>query len=277
MAKQTNKKSYIMPDGVNLAISTDNEVSYYDAGILAAGAQVTHNFEVEQLESGNAGILKTKITNQTLQISPTALWTLDPEGIAKISGGLISCTSVAGTIVNNATQTVDSGDWEYNKFIKIANQNFDLGVITVDSVTGSVNGALVANTDFYIGQNESGEYGVFILDSATVTTLVQDMVIQYDYTPSTGKIATSGDGTVSLTKYIARLRHYTDETLTTYDTELKVYGVGVDSGMSLNFKAASEQGVHEFNFSLTGNIDTSKTAGAQLFKLFIANSAYSEV
>jgi len=79
---------------------------------------------------------------------------------------------------------VSSGSWNYNNFIRITNQNGDGSAITVNSVTGATDGLLVAGTDYYVGQNDDGEYGIFIIDSATVTTETQDITIDYDYTPN---------------------------------------------------------------------------------------------
>ena len=98
-------------------------------------------------------------------------------------------SNVAGTPVAWALQNVASGSWNYNNFIKIANQNGNGSAITVNTVTGSVDGALVAGTDYFVGQNEAGEYGIFVIDSATVTTEVQDIDLDYDYTPNAAEQA----------------------------------------------------------------------------------------
>jgi len=99
-----------------------------------------------------------------------------------LTGATVTVT--AATLVSGATQTVLADSYEFNQFIKIENQNGNGGAITVNSVTGGTDGLLVADTDYYIGQNEAGEYGIFIIDSATVTTVSQNMVLDYDYTPN---------------------------------------------------------------------------------------------
>lgn len=273
MPVQTSKEDYIFPDGVALEISTDDEASWHNIGVLAAGAVVTYNYDKIETESGNKGKICSRAKNETVALAPSALWSWDLQNISRFSGGLFNYTAIAGTPVAGATQTATSGTWNYNKFILLENQNYDGSAITVNSVTGGTDGLLVVDTDYYVGQNAKGEYGVFIIDSVTVTTESQDMVINFDYTPSTGKKITAGTSSVVLSRFIARLRHYTDDALTLYDVELKVFGVDLDAGLSFNFKGANEDGVDEITVSFTGNPDTDKTDGAQLLELFVANDA----
>lgn len=93
-------------------------------------------------------------------------------------------TVTAWVLVSSASQVVAADSYWYNQFIKIENQNGDDSAITVNSVTAWTDWLLVADTDYYIGQNEAGEYGIFIIDSVTVTTLSQTMTLDYDYTPN---------------------------------------------------------------------------------------------
>lgn len=273
MAAQTTTEDYIFPDGVAFEVSTDDGSSWYDLGVLAAGAVVTYNYDKVETGSGNKGKLCSRAKNETIALAPSALWSWNLQNISKLSGGLFNYTAVAGTPVAGATQVEASGDWSYNQFILIENQNADASAITVNSVTGGTDGLLVVDTDYYVGQNAKGEYGVFVIDSATVTTEAQTMTIDYDYTPATGKTITAGTSSVVLSRVWCRLRHYTDTALTTYDIECKVYGCDLDAGIGFNLKGANEDGVDEVTLSMTGNVDTSLTDGAQLLELFVANSA----
>lgn len=118
--------------------------------------------------------------------------------IAKLDAGLISITTVAGSIVNNHSQVVASGAWAYNTFIPFDNQNGDGSAITPDSVTGGTDGALVANTDYFV-TSVDGVRGIIIADTADVTTLSQTITIVYDYTPNASKKITFNEtGTKTL-------------------------------------------------------------------------------
>lgn len=96
-------------------------------------------------------------------------------------------TDVAGSLVSGATQVLSSGSWAVNTYYAIENQNGDGSAITINSVTGATDGALTANDDYDIVQLASGEYGIVLQDVASatnLTTVSQNITIDYDYTPN---------------------------------------------------------------------------------------------
>jgi len=133
------------------------------------------------------------------------------KAVSEIVYGFDTFTDVAGTPVAGATQDITSGNWAYNKFILIENQNGDGSVITVNSVTGSVDSTLTVDVDYYVGQNDAGEYGVFIIDSVNVTTLVQDIEIDYDYTPDAYYTQTNNTSTVEMPNLMFRAQMKNDD------------------------------------------------------------------
>jgi len=165
---------------------------------------ITSMAENQSIEFDNVDALEKFVKGKDFQIT-FDLAEINFDNLAILDAGMINYTTVAGVIVNNATQLIVSGDWNYNKFIKIANQNGDGSAITIDSVTGGTDGLLVEDTDYYTGQNEAGEYGIFIIDSTDVTTLAQNITIQYDYTPNASKKLTfneDGDKTLKCMRIV---------------------------------------------------------------------------
>lgn len=142
--------------------------------------------EGQRIEFDNADGLDYFVKGDRIQIT-FDLAEVNFDTVAVLDAGMATKTTVAGVLVPGATQLVVAGNWNYNQFIKITNQNGDGSAITVNSVTAATNGALVEDTDFYVGQNEDGEYGIFVIDSATVTTENQNLTIDYDYTPNDSK------------------------------------------------------------------------------------------
>ncbi len=124
-------------------------------------------------------ILKSTIPE--LSVVGEFLENFDRDLINKLLWGTIE--NVAWTIVNNFSQEVASGDWNYNKFIPLTNQNGDGSAITPDSVTAGTDGALVLDTDYFL-TDVDGVKGIMIIDSTTVTTEAQTITIVYDYTPN---------------------------------------------------------------------------------------------
>ena len=128
------------------------------------------------------------------------------EAVNEILFSFDSFTEVAGTLVSGATQVVASGAWAYKQFIPIANQNGSGGAITINSVTGGTDEALTADTDYYLGQNDAGTRGIFIIDSETVTTLDQSITIDYDYTPSESYYETNNAASTAMPNIMVRAR-----------------------------------------------------------------------
>jgi hypothetical protein len=110
---------------------------------------------------------------------------LSADNIQRMMGSNLAFKKVvAGTPVVGATQTESSGDWGYNDPFKIENQNASGAIISVTSVTGGTDGLLVADTDYFVGQNANGDTIITLIDSTTITTEAQNMVVVYDYTPA---------------------------------------------------------------------------------------------
>ena len=63
---------------------------------------------------------------------------------------------------------------------------------TITSVEGSVDGALTVDVDYFLVSLPEVGYGIYVIDSATVTTEAQDLDIVYNYTPSAQTILKRG-------------------------------------------------------------------------------------
>lgn len=165
----------------DLYISDDNGSTFLNVWAVTATVWQIDYSNVTEYNSDNRGTLKSfvdAITNVTANL-------FENQSVSLLNS-IVEWTEtlVPGTPVPSVNQTVNSWDWSYNSFIEIDNQNGDKSIITINSVTGSVDWALVANTDYYLGKNEDGKYGIFVIDSATVTTEVQNIVIDHAYTPN---------------------------------------------------------------------------------------------
>lgn len=192
------------------------------------------------------------------------LWEFDLEKFNNLRGGIDSYSTVAGTLVSGAVQTVYSGEWSYNKFIKIENQNGNGSQPAINSVTGSVDGLLTANTDYYVGQNEDGEWGIFVIDSTVVTTSAQNLTINYDYTPNAAKVLKTG-GLVTVNSKIVRL---TNENSLGKKLQLTIYKAYNSKGIAIAFKPDDAEEPNVIPVTISGVRDTSKIAGEQLFEIY---------
>jgi hypothetical protein len=166
---------------------TDDSIADFTGASWTRLGAVEEGGSTSGIETATPPAMNVEHTNVTTVQQETIDLTvqeLNADAIVKLMGGLVDKETVAGTPVAGASQVVASGGWGYNDFILIENQNGDGSAITVNSVTGGTDGALVSGTDFFEGTNDAGQYGVFVIDSATVTTESQTMTIDYDYTPN---------------------------------------------------------------------------------------------
>jgi len=145
---------------------------------------ISHALENEEIiRAGNCGVGElARLAEKTPTISFTWLDVNNRSVFDKMLG--LDKLNVAGVLVAGASQVTEANKYAFKQFIKIVNQNGNGSAITVNTVTWSVDGLLVTDIDYYVWVNEAGEYGIFVIDSATVTTMNQTFTINYDYTPN---------------------------------------------------------------------------------------------
>jgi len=158
---------------------------------IGALRDVAINFLVEQqtIAFDNAPSLDAFVKGDRIQATFN-LAEINFDTIAVLDAGMITLSTVAGTIVNNATQLVVAGNWSFEQFIPIANQNGDGSAVNVDSVTAATDGALTEDVDFHVIES-NGVYGIVLHSGGSASTEDQNITIQYDYTPNASKKITS--------------------------------------------------------------------------------------
>ncbi len=181
----------------------DDAGSLVDLGSVRK-VQFTGKISRIMVDSDNNGTILNKVRLNG-QISFDWLEAGDAANLGELFKGVVTAGTVAGVIVNNHVQTIASGDWAYDTFIPFEFQNADGTVPNVDSVTLGTNGAIVLHTDYTKVKDETtGDWGIVLWDSATITTLVQNVVIQFDYTPAASQTLTGGSSQTATPRY-ARL------------------------------------------------------------------------
>lgn len=229
--------AYVSASAIALAASTNgtDSIPWKNVGSIE-GLSITENMTAAQLQGDNAEEEKY-VSEHTVTVAFNQREAILEEVRAIVRGSFdVSGTPVAGTLVEDASQVVASGSWGYKNPIVIANQNYNLGAVTINSVTGGTDGLLVANTDYFVGTDSIGRTVITIIDSATVTTLSQAMTIVYDYTPYASQTTYTG-GKTTLPYFMARISN-TDE-----DGKLVrfwFYKGSMDQGLNLTLKSDKE-------------------------------------
>lgn len=245
-------------------VSDDDGVGYTNVG-LGRNFRLEEQFTKVAIQADNGPDAERRITRHQVAITFEMLeWYLPTLDMIR-GTGIDLDTSVAGAPVAGATQVVASGDWSYDVAIPIENQMGAKTEPTVNSVTGSTDGLLVDETDYTVLQMSDGRWAVVIWDSVTLTTEAQSMTIDYDYTPyATRKLSTGG-----LTQINDRWWKFTNAKLvsgTSKERIVKVYSATIEQGLIMAAMADdADDPAAVLPMSIMGHIDTSRSAGDQLF------------
>lgn len=258
-----NENSIWMGSG-KIEVSNNDGSSWTNLG-LAKDISVEEQIEKAKVEADNAPACKKRVASHKAKIS-FSLFELYWATIDKLRGeNLDTVTSIAAAEVEGAKQVIASGDWAYNEFIEFTNQMGDGTCPTVNSVTLGTNGAIVEETDYVTVKDGNGKWGIIIWDSTTVTTEEQTVTIDTDYTPAASTTFSTGgltqiddiDLRITNTEYIG------GEEKTKY---IWIYKCDISTGLSLALKSSNDTDqAMEIPFEFEAELDTSRTAGDQLF------------
>lgn len=210
------------------------------------------------------------------------LWETDQNNIANIRSGIDLFSQVAGSPLVDAQQVVSSGSWGFNVPILLEAQNSDGTEPTIDSVTGSVDGLLVLNTDYFITEID-GLFYITVRDSVTVTTEAQDLTVQADYTPAARTRRSTG-GLTNQTPIEIRLTNRNPDSADAADaaanagislndpiwrtTQYVFFRGTVSAGEAVTFPAETgTETIIRYPFEGLFINDPTRTAGDQLFSV----------
>ena len=238
-----------------------NGASYVNLGAMN-GIVFNETWDQIVIKGDNVGEIKKKTSNHKCSVAGDII-EIDLANLNLIRGGIDIYAPVAGAIVNGASQLIVSGDWEYNDFIPFAHQNGDKTIIVITSVTGATDGALTAETDYFLVKRDDGIYGIIIKDSVAVTVEAQNVTIVYAYTPNASKTLSSGGKTV-ITPYKLKV---TNTNEAGQDFMIEVYKGSGNSGIVLTLQPDDSDAPNIIPIVIEGVLDATKSAGDQLFKI----------
>lgn len=259
----TETTSQVLYGAVKIEVSaTSDFAAPVDIG-AANGVKFTEELKISTLETDNA-VDRDAVTEQKAMIEWEQIEVLNESALAIMRGDLDDIVNTPGALVTGASQTITSGDWVYNQFTPITHQNGDGSTISITTVTASTNGVLVAGTDYFKVKNEDGVYGIIVVDSATVTTEAQNIVIIYNYTPNASTAYYTGGGTSDVPTFYVRLTNEDEDGKVVRITTL---GTGnITKGYELAFKKYNAEDTRvPMPVSVTVRQDITLTAGRQLY------------
>lgn len=242
----------------------------YTKFALLNGLQYQTTVENADVVFDDVGVVSSAVVKESAELSFSSGRVLDFDGLAALSGGLYTIENVTGALVEDATQTVTSGNWAYDVPFLIEHQNGDLSEIVVASVAGSVDGPLVEGTDYFKVKLGEAGWGIYLVDSATITTLIQNVVVTYDYTPNSQKIAKRG-GIRTINPI--EIAYQTVDSAGNFVKFIfyKAFSSGSDGHGFSPQESGGEPIVVDLNF--TAKTDTNRAAGDQLYRKVIGGAS----
>ena len=157
----------------------------------------------QQIESDNRGtIVNHARVNGNIDFD----W-LEPGSVSNMESmfkGLVTKSTVAGASTPVVAEVIGaSGSWAYLQPMFFAQQDGSQVVPTSITVTGSVDGALTVNTSYFIVQDAgTKKWGIYIKSGAPVTTLNQNITVNYTTTPNTAMKLVGGTTLTQTLRYM---------------------------------------------------------------------------
>ena len=207
---------------------------------------------------------------------------LNPSGVSKFSGGLLTTESTAGSAITTAVDQTIAANWTAMASIPIVAYDPATGVQlrftaapTLTSVDGDSTSALVADDDYFI-QADANSYSGYsiLLNPAGTKSVATTEVITIDFASITPveKVTLYGGATsFEFDTYEMRMTHTDDNGKV---RRLNLPRVTPDSGgFQFNFKSSQSDGTEEMPITCTADLDTSLTNGRQLFSWEVETGA----
>ena len=280
MPVQTTETQYVqIPDGAKVEINDGS--GFVDVGAFNSDVTATLNYEINVISSSNADIIKRVGRNMSMEWAGTLI-NLNPTGVAKFSGGLLTTESTSGSAITTAADQVIAASWVDMASIPFAAADPTTGVAlrfaaapTLTSVTAASSGVLAADDDYFIqvDPNSFSGYSILLNTNGTATVATSEIVtiVFASITPIEKVTLYGGASTFEFVAYEMRLTHTDDNSLI---RRLNLPKVTPNSGgFQFNFKSATSDGSEEMPITCTADLDTSLTNGKQLFSWEVETGA----
>lgn len=265
----TVKQDVYFPDGTKVEVSEDG-LSFSDAGVIMSTVTNTLTYTENRVQTANAGDLDVQLSNFKIDGGFT-LGNLNKSVISIMGGGLFTLETTAGTPTSTIdNQVIPTGQTE-SKLLNLLPIDSSVAIKfsaapVITSVTGSVDGALAANDDYYIhpDPNSQSGYSISFHTSGTIlTTMAQTFTIVFGTnTPIASETLYAGQSTKVLTAYHLRMTH-TDDNGKIRRVSMSAVD-GTSGGFQFNFKGSNEDGIEEMPITYQAKLDTSLDSGKQL-------------
>lgn len=226
---------------------------------LAEGIEFDESFELIYLVPDNgARIAKGRKNHRaTVKFNMMELYM---DNIALLRGGADTKTPVAGSstpVVDERHVLTGTTGCRFNY------KNGANTICTSISVKNAAGDSAVLNTDYVLYMDASGYTCIARVSGSTTIPSADNVKVSYTYVPNASVELSSG-GLTTITPQIVRL---TNVDAAGKKFEITVYSAVSQKGINLKFPSDDSEKSLVIPFELTGEVDITRTAGDQLFKI----------
>lgn len=269
----------LYPDGCGIKIRKKGSTGdYVDFGILEGDTTNSAEWTESRYQSGNAGILNTRIKDMKIT-GKTTIVTHEADILAAISAGIITRKTTAGAAITPTAQTIAAGWTEktvYPLVMKnasgVAIKTGSAPVISDVALGTSTPETLTEGTDYVIVKcpNAKSGFGISFLTagiSAPSPTTYAITVTYVSNTPIARESLFAGSTSKVLEAFELMI---TQKDSAGNERGIELYNVTPKSGgFGFNFLGQGSDGVEKMELSYEANLDTSRTDGEQLYEYWI--------
>lgn len=251
-----------LPVGYKVEIeTTPGSGTFTDLGVTMNEGSLNFTYDAIKVTGSRAEGVLNFFKNMSLEAS-FSLLQQELSNIHKLMSGATDYSVVDGTPVS-ATDSYAIGDWSPERFYPFAHQNGAGTVpasITVESPLATV---LTDDTDYVIGQDGNGKWGIFFIDTVAVDP-ANAMEINYTYTPSASRTLSAGSSSVDISTRVMKISKELD---TGKWWTMTVYAAVNTSGLSFSLPRYDSDEPSVLEVTMTGQLDTTRTELDKLFSI----------
>lgn len=227
---------------------------------LTDGIELKEDFKPIILKPDNAPELQVGVTDHTATVKFN-LWEINLANLYMLRGGMDTLTPVAADPV---TVTDELHTLTGVNSVRLNFKNGAGGIVSTVSVKDSANGAAVINVDYVLSVDPAGYTCIARVSGSTVITTGEVAKVTYTYTPYASNSLTSGGlGTVS-----ARVVRLTNTNAAGKIFRVTIYAAKNQGGIELKLPSDADDKNASVPIELKGVVDTTRTAGDQLFEIY---------
>jgi len=132
------------------------------------------------------------------------------------------------------------------------------------SATIAIDGELELDTDYFVMKDQDGIWGIYIIDSATITTESQIITLLTDYTPAASKTLKMGTKSAELTPKIVEF----SKTINGKIFRARLWAATNEEGLTFAFPDSAGEEPASIPVVRKGGLDSSKAEGEQLIEIY---------